>query len=162
MSSLGQGTRSHPLEHRIPPPVVGLLVAVAMWAASLLPPALPIPPGLRMPAALLLALAALVCDVGGIVAFRRARTTVNPLRPDRASALVTGGIYRFTRNPMYLGLVLLLAGWAVWLAALWPFAGPVFFVLYIGRFQIAPEERMLRQRFGAEFGEYAARVRRWL
>jgi len=153
--------RSHALDHRIPPPLVGAILAVGMWGVSMLPPALAIPAPLRTGLALLFAVAGLACDVLGFLAFRRARTTVNPLRPQLASALVTGGIYRLTRNPMYVGMTLLLTGWAVWLSALWPFAGPVVFVLFIGRFQIAPEERLLRERFGREFENYAARVRRW-
>ena len=100
-------------------------------------------------------------DLLGLLAFFRRGTTINPLRPAKASALVTGGIYRITRNPMYVGMAFLLAGWAVWLGALWPFLGPVLFVAYLTRFQILPEERILRGKF-AEFDAYATRVRRWL
>ncbi|MEB0160908.1 isoprenylcysteine carboxylmethyltransferase family protein, partial [Pseudomonas sp. AH2 (2023)] len=91
----------------------------------------------------------------------RSRTTVNPLRPDKAAALVSGGVYRVTRNPMYVGMMLLLVAWAVYLDSAWVLAGPVAFVAYITRFQIAPEERVLRAKF-ADFDAYAARVRRWL
>jgi protein-S-isoprenylcysteine O-methyltransferase Ste14 len=150
------------LEHRVPPPVVGLVAAAAMWLLSALPPALAAPAWLRQAVAALLLLAGLGFDLSGLIAFRRLRTTINPLRPASASALVTGGIYRFTRNPMYVGMALLLTAWAVHLSALWPFLGPVAFVLYIGRFQIAPEERALGALFGQAWSAYAARVRRWL
>jgi len=133
-----------------------------MWLLAQLPPALPLAAGLRQGLALLLVLAGLALDLSGFLAFRRERTTLNPLRPQRASALVTGGIYRFTRNPMYAGMALLLTGWAVVLSALWAFLGPAAFVLYINRFQIAPEERALRALFGEAWSAYAARVRRWL
>ncbi len=102
------------------------------------------------------------CDLLGVLAFRASRTTVNPLKPERASALVTGGIYRVTRNPMYLGMTLLLLAWAIQLSALLPFLGPVVFVAYITRFQIEPEERTLRRVFGDGYTAYARQVRRWL
>ena len=101
-------------------------------------------------------------DLLGLAAFRTLRTTVNPLKPERASALVTVGIYRITRNPMNVGMSLLLLAWAVCLSALLPFAGPALFVLYLTRFQIQPEERALKALFGEEYTAYAARVRRWL
>jgi protein-S-isoprenylcysteine O-methyltransferase Ste14 len=85
------------------------------------------------------------------------------LQPAQAASMVTSGVYRFTRNPMYLGMFCLLAAWAAWLGRLAPLlAGLPAFVLYMNRFQIRPEERALEQRFGAAFREYAARVRRWI
>jgi protein-S-isoprenylcysteine O-methyltransferase Ste14 len=71
-------------------------------------------------------------------------------------------VYRFTRNHMYLGLAVLLSAWAVWLAALLPWLAPLAFVLYITRFQIRPEERVLGQLFGPPYADYRRRVRRWL
>lgn len=150
------------LEHRIPPPVVGALVAAAMWSVSALGPQLSIPPLPRYVAVALLVFAGLCFDVMGLLAFRASRTTVNPLRPERTSALVTGGVYRLTRNPMYVGMAFLLLAWAVHLSAVLPFAGIVAFVLFITRFQIQPEERVLGDIFGERYTEYAARVRRWL
>jgi len=111
---------------------------------------------------MLLVIAGLGFDLLGLLAFFGSRTTINPMRPDQASALVTGGIYRLTRNPMYVGMTCLLSAWAVQLAALPAWLGPLAFVLYITRFQILPEERALAARFGAEFTDYASRVRRWL
>jgi protein-S-isoprenylcysteine O-methyltransferase Ste14 len=150
------------LEHRIPPPLVGLVLAGAMWGLATLPPALALPAGPRLALVALLVAAGVAFDIGGVLAFLRQRTTVNPLRPQNASALVTGGIYRLTRNPMYVGMALLLTAWAVQLSALWPFAGPAAFILYMNRFQIVPEERALRALFGEAWAAYAARVRRWL
>lgn len=149
------------LEHRIPPPVIGAAIALAMWAVATLLPVVEVPWVLRLSMAITLALTGLCFDVLGIVAFHRSRTTVNPLRPDRAAALVTGGIYRVTRNPMYVGMACLLLAWAVYLASVWALAGPAAFVAYITRFQVVPEERALRAKF-ADFDAYASRVRRWL
>ena len=149
------------LDHRIPPPVVGLLVAALMWWVAAQPPKLPLSGGLRLALTGVLVALGLAFDLLGLIAFRRSRTTVNPLQPQKTSALVTGGIYRVTRNPMYVGMAFLLAAWAVYLASAWALLGPLLFVAYITRFQIAPEERVLRDRF-PEFEAYAARVRRWL
>ena len=150
------------LEHRIPPPLVGLLFAAGMYAIDGMAAPLRIAfPG-HVALALAIGVAALAVDVAGMLAFLRARTTVNPLQPDKASALVTGGIFRWTRNPMYLGMGTLLVAWAVYLANPLSIVVIPFFVAYLNRFQIGPEERALEQRFGAEFRAYRQRVRRWL
>ena len=101
-------------------------------------------------------------SAAGVVAFRRSRTTVNPLSPEQASSLVVHGIYRFTRNPMYLGFLLALTGWSVHLANLAAVLLLPVFVAYMNRFQIQPEERALLQNFGARFAAYTQAVRRWL
>jgi protein-S-isoprenylcysteine O-methyltransferase Ste14 len=150
------------LDHKIPPPVVGLLLAAAMWFAASAGPVLPLPALARHLATIALVGIGLAFDLAGLLAFRARRTTVNPLAPQRTSALVTGGVYRITRNPMYVGMACLLLAWAVYLGALPAFAGPVLFVLFITRFQIRPEERVLQTLFGAEYFAYCSRVRRWL
>ncbi|MDF0643957.1 MAG: isoprenylcysteine carboxylmethyltransferase family protein [Nitrospira sp.] len=104
----------------------------------------------------------LAIAIAGVLAFRRAKTTVNPLTPDATTAMVTSGIYRFTRNPMYLGFLLVLAGWAVYLSDLLAFALLPLFVWYMNRFQIVPEERALSAKFPEAFTAYKRSVRRWL
>lgn len=106
--------------------------------------------------------AGVIVTITGVVQFRLARTTVNPVKPSASSSLVTGGIYRITRNPMYLGFLLILVGWAAFLSN--PYAAALLpvFVAYMNRFQIIPEERALTGIFGQEFTTYMARVRRWL
>ena len=84
------------------------------------------------------------------------------MKPQAASSLVIVGVYKLTRNPMYLGLSLVLLGWAVFLWSAWALLGPIVFIAYISRFQIAPEERVLATLFGAEYSAYKAKVRRWL
>jgi protein-S-isoprenylcysteine O-methyltransferase Ste14 len=152
----------HPLEHKIPPPVVALIVAAAMWMNSISGPKLDLPLAVRVGVALAIAAVGVCCDLLGFLAFRKAKTTINPLKPQKTSALVTTGIYRFSRNPMYVGLVCFLLAWTAFLAALWPLAGPILFVFYINRFQIEPEERLLAQCFAERFEIYKNSVRRWL
>jgi protein-S-isoprenylcysteine O-methyltransferase Ste14 len=150
------------LELRIPPPVVGLIVAGGMWIVAHLPPIFPLPELVRLSVAVVLGAVGTAVAIGGVIAFRRAQTTVNPLKPETSAALVSTGPYAFTRNPMYLGMALALFAWAVYLFSVWSLPGPVLFALYITRFQIVPEERVLDRLFGAPFAEYKKRVRRWL
>jgi protein-S-isoprenylcysteine O-methyltransferase Ste14 len=150
------------LELKIPPPVVGLALAALMWWISTVTPALDTPKVIRITGAVVIAAIGGALDTSGLVAFLRSKTTVNPLRPEKTAVLVTGGAYRITRNPMYVGMLLLLVAWAVYLAAPWAAAGPLLFFAWIDRFQIAPEERVMAAKFGAEFEAYRRRVRRWL
>jgi protein-S-isoprenylcysteine O-methyltransferase Ste14 len=153
---------SHFLEHRIPPPVVGLAIAVGMWAVSHLDPTFRLPRLALIASIAAITAAGVAIALAGVVAFRRARTTVNPLKPETSAALVSSGVYSFTRNPMYLGMAMVLIAWAVYLSSVWCLAGPVAFAWYITRFQIIPEERVLEKLFGADFSAYKKRVRRWL
>ena len=98
----------------------------------------------------------------GILEFKRAKTTVNPTKPESSSSLVRSGIYRHTRNPMYLGFLLILVGWATLTANILAFLVLPVFVLYMNRFQIKPEERALTLIFGDEFKAYCSTVRRWI
>jgi protein-S-isoprenylcysteine O-methyltransferase Ste14 len=150
------------LEHKVPPPVVALLCAAAMWYLAGHTPAVELPSTIRVAAAGLLLAVGFAVMLAGVVSFHRARTTVNPLKPETTTALVTGGVYRYTRNPMYLGMLVVLLAWAVFLSAPATLVGIVVFWLYIERFQIRPEEKALVALFGSAFTVYSSRVRRWL
>lgn len=150
------------LELRVPPLLLLAIAAGLMWVLARFGTPLTLPLHARLPlAGALLILGIGVC-VAGVWAFRRARTTVNPLAPQRATALVISGIYRRSRNPMYLGFALTLLAWGVWLAVPLSLLGVAGFVAYVSRFQIVPEERALSARFGADFEAYRSRVRRWI
>lgn len=150
------------LELKVPPPAVAVLFGVLMWLASRLVAQVEISFGVRVTLAVIIVSVGMVFGIAGMASFVRAKTTMNPIKPGATSSLVSGGIFRITRNPMYLSLLLYLLAWAVylssWLAVLFL---PVF-VLYITQFQIKPEERALSSLFGAEYVSYKARVRRWL
>jgi protein-S-isoprenylcysteine O-methyltransferase Ste14 len=150
------------LELKIPPPALAAGLALLMWLTSLILDPLPVPFAFRLGAALALAAIGQGISISGLLSFRRAGTTVNPFKPDNASSLVMTGIYRFTRNPMYIGLLMTLLGWAAFLASLPALLFVIAFVPYMNRFQIQPEERALSSLFGADYAVYRARVRRWL
>jgi protein-S-isoprenylcysteine O-methyltransferase Ste14 len=150
------------LELKVPPPVVGLIVAGGMWVVSSYEPSLGFSLPWRIVPAIALGLAAVAFDLAGYVAFRKAKTTINPIKPGAASALVTSGIYGLTRNPMYVALLSALAGWAVYLSHVLAFVFLPVFIAYMNRFQILPEERALSAKFGPEYAAYKQSVRRWL
>ncbi len=154
--------RKHSLENRIPPPLVVVLIGAAMAVIAWFTPALEIGSNVRFAVGgIAIALGALV-GVQSARAFWRNKTTINPVDLESASALVTSGIFRFSRNPMYVGFTAMLVGWAVCLAAPWALVGPVAFVLFTNRFQIIPEERVMRDKFGQAYDDYQAQVRRWI
>lgn len=117
---------------------------------------------LQVPVAAALLAAGVVLMVAAVASLVAAKTTINPLQPSRASTLVTRGVFRLSRNPIYLGDVLILAALAVWLGQIANVALVAAFAWYIDRFQIRPEERALCARFGAQYAAYCAQVRRWL
>lgn len=154
--------RRHPLENRVPPPLVVALIGAAMAVAARLTPTVETDGGLRLAVGgMAIALGAWVV-VQGARTFWRNGTTIDPMGLERASTLVTGGVFRLSRNPMYVGFAVALVGWAVCLAAPWAMLGPVAFVLYTTRFQILPEERVMRAKFGRAYDDYRAQVRRWV
>lgn len=150
------------LELKIPPVAQFLLAAGMMWALAVLAPGADFAfPGQLLAASVVLLVAGLV-GMAGVRAFARAETTVNPLRPHSASRLVAHGIYRRSRNPMYLALLLALAAWGILLGKLAALLVLPVFVISMNRLQILPEERALSIVFGEEFLAYTRQVRRWL
>lgn len=150
------------LELKLPPLVQVLLTGSAMWLISRLAPQFSFAIAGGWIVALSLACLGLVMGLAGVLAFRSARTSVDPRFPDKASAVVTMGVYRWTRNPMYLGLLCMLSGWGVFLGNFVSLACLPAFVLYMNRFQIGPEERAMESLFGDAYGAYKTAVRRWI
>lgn len=150
------------LQLAVPPPVIVLLTGAIMWLLALSFPALAFIAAANTAAAALIAAVGLAVSLTGVVTFRRAGTTIDPRKPGSTSTLVTSGIYRLTRNPMYLGMLLVLLGWGIYLGNVLSLAFAFAFAAYIDRFQIRPEEQRLQEKFGAAFSAYTARVRRWI
>ena len=144
------------------PPVIALIAAGLMWLLDSHFPLLHLwdEPWNRI--GLVLMAAALVIDGWSLALFLMHRTTIHPLKPEDTSAPVTRGLYRFTRNPMYLGLLILLTGFAVFIGSLTPLMMLPLFVMVMNRQQILHEERVLEEKFGEEYLVYKKRVRRWL
>jgi protein-S-isoprenylcysteine O-methyltransferase Ste14 len=133
-----------------------------MWAGATQLPQFNVPIPFQWFAGLIMGLCGIAVCALGVREFKRARTTVNPTKPQSSSALVKSRIYRRTRNPMYLGFLLILMGLAILAANLVAFLTLPAFVLYLNQFQIKPEERALTSLFGDEFKAYRSSVRRWI
>ena len=146
----------------IPPPLQGLITGAAMWFVDGQLDALSLSFPFQKYAAGGLIGVGLVVELVAIGAFFKAKTTVNPLQPSKTNTLVVEGLYRISRNPMYLGLAILLSGWLTWLGNPANIALLIGFLTYITVFQIKPEEAVLREKFGAEYDAYCRRVRRWI
>ena len=152
----------HPLDHKIPPPVIAVLCGLMAWLIAHFTPGFQFDLPARLPVVAVLVLIGLALDLSGLLAFRKAKTTFNPLAPERSKVIVQSGFYRFTRNPMYLGMVFELLGLCIYLANPLAISAVVVFVVYITRFQIIPEERHLLAKFGESYAQYTRTVRRWL
>lgn len=150
------------LELKIPPVLATLLFGLLMWLVSVLLPEITMPCIFRWTAFITLMIAGAFFSVSGVASFRKARTTVNPTTPDACSSLVIAGIYKKSRNPMYVGFLLFLIGWGLLLGSLYALLLCVVFILYMNRFQIKAEEQALESLFGKDFLSYKNRVRKWL
>lgn len=150
------------LENKIPPPLVGLFIALGMWGISTITPVILLTSTIKISLVVAFMAIGAFFDLAGVISFRMAKTTVNPLKPNTASSLVTSGIYQVTRNPMYVGFVAFLLAWASFLGSVWGLILIPLYILYIQRFQIVPEERALTALFKEEFIQYKAKVRPWL
>ena len=150
------------LELKVPPLALVAVVAGLMWGASFATPKLDFSFPAKSFLSVSLELLGIVTCVSGLVSFRRAKTTFNPTKPDATSSLVVSGIYKYTRNPMYVGFVLVLLGWAVFLSNVAALALVPVFIVCMNRFQIQPEERVLSSLFPHEYSAYRAKVRRWV
>ena len=149
------------LELKVPPVLVFTIFASAMFSlARWLPVGAFDFLGQR---ALMWGLLALGLMVGGMAVWRffRAGTPLNPQYPERSKVLVLGGVYQYSRNPMYLGLLLVLLAWGVYLENAFNTLLAALFVAYMNRFQILPEERALQARYGSAYRQYCSLVRRW-
>ncbi|MCL6415008.1 isoprenylcysteine carboxylmethyltransferase family protein [Aestuariirhabdus sp. Z084] len=149
-------------EMKIPPPIYLLLFAALMWWLADSFSVWRWQHPLSLIAGWVLIGAGLALDVGGLIRFVRAKTTINPHRPQHSTTLVVEGVYRLTRNPMYLGMLLLLCGWGLVLGSGLALILPPLFAYWMTRVQIMPEERALLSRFGEPYQQYLDKVRRWI
>lgn len=152
----------HQLELKIPPLALCAVFAAAIGALGFFAPFGNAPFQGHRVVAIALVLAGIAVAVAGVLQFRRARTSVNPMEPRRASVIVASGVFRLSRNPMYVGMALALLGLAFWYATLPGFVLVPVFCVYMTAFQIKPEERVLLAQFDEDFSAYMAKVRRWI
>ena len=146
----------------IPPPVQAVICAGLMWLVTQQFPQFGFAFSIQQEVAILICIIGIGIDLFSVGLFARQKTTVSPFSPDKTASLVTTGLYQFTRNPMYLGMAIILSGLGVWLGNYASFLMIPCFAWYVTQLQIIPEEKILLEKFGEEYGEYMLRVRRWI
>ena len=150
------------MKTKIPPPIVATLFALIMWGLDRLVPMDMLSAGTTAVIVPVLILVGLGIMTLAMQRFRKAGTTVNPLDPSRASSLVSSGIFGRSRNPMYLGMLILLTAWAIWLGNAANVITLYLFFSFMTRFQIKPEEEALIKLFGEEYEAWCEKVSRWI
>ncbi|MGR5416338.1 methyltransferase family protein [Vibrio diabolicus] len=150
------------LELRVPPVAVFLLVILLMyWLKGLTPNFMITVPFVGFVVAALTLLSGFI-GIAGVYEFRKEKTTVNPVKPESATSVVSTGVFAYTRNPMYVALLLLIIALGLWWQHLSVIPCGALFISYMNRYQIKPEEHVLERLFGDDYLKYKNRVRRWI
>jgi len=147
---------------QIPPVVVVIAMMILMWLCNRWIPAAHFEFTGQQGVLIFITVVAMVLCLSAMASFRKHQTTVNPVDPDQASSLITSGVFKYSRNPIYLGFALVLVVWGLRLSNAAAFVGVPIFIAYMTQWQIKPEERILLKKFGAPFADYMQRVRRWI
>ena len=150
------------LELKIPPLLLFLICALIIFILASVFPSLQFLFTFKLYIASLLSIGGGLIVFLGVAGFKKADTTMNPITPDASSSLVTRGIYAYSRNPMYLGFLLILLSMTVYLSNIIAYSVPPLFCLYLHRFQIKPEEKVLSASFGSAYADYQNKVRAWI
>lgn len=147
---------------KIPPVVVTLVTVLLMWMVAKQHFQFDISLNISFLITIHLGLYAVIIGLIGVVQFSKNKTTVNPHKPENSSTLVTDGIYKYTRNPMYVALSIGLIAFGFYLNSLLSLVVLPLFIWFMSTYQIKPEEKMLIQIFGDEYRDYQQKVRRWV
>jgi protein-S-isoprenylcysteine O-methyltransferase Ste14 len=147
---------------KFPPMLVSLLAGVLMWVISAISPSFTVLLPFRSIIFIFTAIAGIAIVFSSGHSFTNAKTSFNPIKFDKVTSLVTTGIYSFTRNPMYLGVMIVFAGWAYYLGNIFAVMIITLNIIYLNCFQIKQEETVLEEKFGQEYLSYKSRVRRWI
>ena len=100
--------------------------------------------------------------VFALSSFKKQKTTISPLQPEKASALVISNVYKYSRNPMYLGMLFILISLAISYNIIGGIIAISIFIFFITKFQIKPEEVQMEKLFGEKYAQYKKRTRMWI
>ena len=148
------------IKTRIPPPIVAITFGFLIKYTKNIFPVVEIKNKIILGSFMIIS--GLIIILSAIILFKKYKTTITPLKPSKATKLITDGIYKFSRNPMYLGLLLVLLGISIILNLIGGFFLIPLFILYLNLFQIIPEENAMVDLFKDEFLDYKKNVRRWI
>lgn len=150
------------LELKIAPPILVAIIMLLMWGVANFTSNYNIVFGNRYIVIFIAVFLGMSFMASAVIKFTMIKTTINPMKPENATSLVTSGLYRFSRNPIYLADLLFIFAWGLYLSNPFSLVFCIIFILYMNRFQITPEERFLEEKFGNEFLAYKQKVRRWI
>ncbi len=150
------------LELKIIPPLVTAIFALLMWSVTKITPEYAIFGQYKTTLAIIILSLGIFIMLVAAAFILKAKTTINPMRPDKSSSLVTSGLYKFSRNPIYLADFIILIAFGVYLSNIFSFIIMIGFIFYMNKFQVKPEERFLEEKFGTDYLTFKAQVRRWI
>ena len=148
------------MKTKIPPPILALVMIVLIYLSSFFIESTTF--NYQGSLSVLVLILGLACAIPSFKLFARYKTTISPLKPSDTTVLVTEGMYRYSRNPMYLGLLLLTISSTIWFGTWFGIIINMLFIFLINFLQIIPEEEALLEIFGEEYEEYKKNVRRWI
>ena len=148
------------MKTKIPPPILALVMIVLIYLSSFFIESTKF--NYQGSLSVLVLILGLACAIPSFKLFARYKTTISPLKPSDTTVLVTEGMYRYSRNPMYLGLLLLTISSTIWFGTWFGIIINMLFIFLINFLQIIPEEEALLEIFGEEYEEYKKNVRRWI
>jgi len=145
---------------KIPPPILVIILTSLVYFSSTKLELIYLP--YRQIVSVIILIIGLIVIVSPVVDFIKSKTTVNPVKFKNVNRLVTTGIYRYSRNPMYLGMILIIISTTVYYLNFLSVFSPLIFYIWINKFQINREEIFLEDKFGSEYLEYKSKTRRWI
>ena len=145
---------------KIPPPLIVLVLIVSIYFSSKKIDLINIP--LQLEISILILSAGILIFVNPVLQFIKSKTTVNPIQFEEVNKLVTSGIFKYSRNPMYLGMLMIVLSTSIFYLNIYSILTPLLFMLWINKFQIKREEEFLIEKFGDEYLSYKKKTRRWI
>jgi len=145
---------------KIPPPILVIILTSLVYFSSTKLELIHLP--YRQSVSVIILIIGLIVIISPVINFIKSKTTVNPVKFKNVNTLVTTGIYRYSRNPMYLGMILIIISTTVYYLNFMSVFSPLIFYIWINKFQISREEIFLEDKFGNEYLKYKSETRRWI
>jgi|TARA_B110000014_G_scaffold196920_1_gene146000 protein-S-isoprenylcysteine O-methyltransferase Ste14 len=145
---------------KIPPPLIVLILVISIYFSSTKIDLIHIP--FQLPISIFILSVGILIFINPVLQFIKSKTTINPIKFEETNKLVTSGIFKYSRNPMYLGMLMIVISTSIFYLNIYSMLTPFFFCLWINRFQIKREEVFLTEKFGKEYLSYKKKTRRWI
>ena len=145
---------------KIPPPVLVLILVSSNYFSSKKIDLIHLPNQDLI--SIIILLIGILILINPIFKFIKSKTTIDPIKFKKVNKLIISGIYKYSRNPMYLGLLMIVISTSIFFLNIFSITTPLLFYCWINRFQIKREEIFLTEKFGEEYMSYKTKTRRWI